>query len=568
MALFGLQKMGGRPADRVRQGQRSDPSPELRAVVSYVTSLIAHHKGSFETKRVCMCVLGLSSLSCDASEVKLLVKALADKAITSVGQCSGHEMSMCLHGLAGMRSECPEVGLLVKGLAHVVASCPSVESPDVSSALVGLQGLKSRAPNVDMLVGALADVLARSNCSLTSHDALMAVHGLQGLTSSSLDVQKLLRGLLPMLRHKDDRFGAQELSMALFACKSMSSQNDETLQIVSTLADYCEAFSASGRIMPLTNVCSALYGLQKLRSDSPAVLRLVSSLVPIVRSAEGNLTAKSMSSALNGLQGMDSKHNETLLLLGALVGHMERAEAGFAGFDEFQEVSSSLYGLSSMSGEAPPVYKALCSLARLMARSDLAKPSILSDVRAENVAAALFGLQKVSSRVQPARDILLMLAKPMESMGGLKGKELGMALQGFRLCAGKPPSGHDEVLSVLSRKVAGWSAGRKGQRNGGELQITLRSALWGISNLDRKQPSVREVLVAIAKELEEGIKSGSIGAQLEGKTLNAIKEVYRGGDVEAIEEVQSLLAALGLPREDSKPPVKKWKKKEAVVSAV
>ena len=75
--------------------------------------------------------------------------------------------------------------------------------------------------------------------------------------------------------------------------------------------------------------------------------------------------------------------------------------------------------------------------------------------------------------------------------------------------------------------------------------------------MDRRHASVRAVLLAIAGELLAVINSGE---KLDAKTLNAFKEVYRGGDIESEAIVAQLFMALNLevPTEVTE---KKWKKK-------
>ena len=88
-----------------------------------------------------------------------------------------------------------------------------------------------------------------------------------------------------------------------------------------------------------------------------------------------------------------------------------------------------------------------------------------------------------------------------------------MSFQGFKSCTGKPPSSHAAVLTLLSKKIAGYSrkkggvVGANGKENGiivaadmfmfepsGDAQVTFRSALWGVSKMDKESASVRAVL--------------------------------------------------------------------------
>jgi hypothetical protein len=121
----------------------------------------------------------------------------------------------------------------------------------------------------------------------------------------------------------------------------------------------------------------------------------------------------------------------------------------------------------------------------------------------EKVGMALYGMQGLSSRYDSVRTIMDLLLPFVRNMPTPTGKVVGMAFQCFKSCTGRPTGSHAEVLNVLSKKTAGWS-GRKDRDSRGEyssrsapasdVQVTLRSALWGISRLDRQTPPVRDAL--------------------------------------------------------------------------
>jgi hypothetical protein len=120
----------------------------------------------------------------------------------------------------------------------------------------------------------------------------------------------------------------------------------------------------------------------------------------------------------------------------------------------------------------------------------------------EKVGMALYGMQGLSSRYDSVRMIMDLLLPFVKNMPTPTGKVVGMAFQCFKSCSGRPTGSHAEVLSVLSKKTAGWS-NRKDSSRGeyssrsvpvSDMQVTLRSALWGISRLDRQTPPVRDAL--------------------------------------------------------------------------
>ena len=60
---------------------------------------------------------------------------------------------------------------------------------------------------------------------------------------------------------------------------------------------------------------------------------------------------------------------------------------------------------------------------------------------------------------------------------------VGMCLQGFKSCAGKPPGSHAAVLNLLSEKISGFSTkkggvvGANGKENG-EVDITGKASVF------------------------------------------------------------------------------------------
>jgi hypothetical protein len=355
----------------------------------------------------------------------------------------------------------------------------------------------------------------------------------------------------------------RDVAQGVYGCRSLNSQNEETLELLARVTPILEAYKGklSGQ-----NVGTALYGLQKMRADNKPVRRLLATLTPLVRAAEGSMSSKSVSMALNGLQGLSSGVPEVAKLVEALAVLLEKSEASFAGFESFHEVSAAMAGTAGLSAEAPEVYRLLCSLARLVEKTDMKKMAAAEQmVKGERVALALFGLQGCSAKTRPARDLLGALREPIRGMTALRGKEVGMALQGFKECAGTPSPEHAAVLEILSTKLAGWAGPRR--RSNSDLEITLRSALWGMSKLDRKHPAVRSVLVALAAEIVESMKAEGAAAGLDPKTVNSVREVYRGGNIEADETVAAMMAVLGISARDTTTvsseaaPVPRWTKK-------
>jgi hypothetical protein len=97
---------------------------------------------------------------------------------------------------------------------------------------------------------------------------------------------------------------------------------------------------------------------------------------------------------------------------------------------------------------------------------------------------ALFGLQGLSSRHDSVRMLMDMLVPFVRIMPPPSGKVLGMALQGFKACGGRPSSSHAEVLTILAHKLPGWSLkGGSGGGGSGSSKMFTASADAQVCNI-------------------------------------------------------------------------------------
>lgn len=301
MALFGLQRMGGaRKSGPGGDSLKGRASPELRKVLTYITSLVTHFDVPFEAKRLGFALCGLSSISYELPEVQRLVSELAIKTRDCWGDISGHELSMCLHGMVGLQSDSKAVRDLVSGIIPLVRNCPSISAPDVASAMLGLQGLRTSSIEVCQLAGALADLLERSKVTIVdAGDASDVLYGLQGISSSQPEGRRLLGKIPAMIRGAEALQNGRQLAASLGGLKNCDTRHPETLGVLKALSPRFAAFKGEFTVQ---NVALALYGLQSMRSGSKELGKLLKILTPLVAKATGTINPKGIFMALNGLQ--------------------------------------------------------------------------------------------------------------------------------------------------------------------------------------------------------------------------------------------------------------------------
>jgi hypothetical protein len=396
--------------------------------------------------------------------------------------------------------------------------------------------------------------------------------------------------------------------MSLYGIQE-SGNTPETLSVISKLSPFIREFHGTFNVQ---NVAGALQGLQKLKSGVPQVDELLAALAPHIERSSGVFNSKGLSMTLSGLQGMDSKQPDVRTLISSLASLIQKSEFGFSGFEDFHQISTAFSGLAGMSSEHSEVRMLVDAIAKLVKPllnkavekvvekvpevaapaavrqwqqgkgvvvvDDLApapvavvvekavekvekKPvdrlakMLRDEPKPDKVGMALYGMQGLSSRQDSARVLMDLLVPFVRKMPAPSGKVLGMALQGFKSCSGKPPGSHAAVLTLLAAKVSGFSTrkgrvvGANGKENGvvvvpagekfvasGDAQVTFRSGIWGVSNLDREAPSVRAILKSLAVEALKWNPK-----ELDKRTYSSIAEVYQGGDIEADKDVKALL---------------------------
>jgi len=266
-------------------------------------------------------------------------------------------------------------------------------------------------------------------------------------------------------------------------------------------------------------VGAALYGLQKLSSDSLEVRSLVAALSEKVEISTQGLDAQAIGNGLFGLQCMKSNCPEVRALVQAIATKMVALKVEM----DSKGIGSALYGLSGMSDDQPQVRALLAALADRIAKSD----SLLSG---QGIADALYGLRGMTSDGAELRALLTALASRIDStQGKLDSQEIGNALYGLQGMSSEIPEVR-VIVQKLADKLARSSAILRSPQIG--------RALLGLQRLSASSPEVRALLRQLTRRIAESDRTRM--------TSSAIADSLFGiqGMAEKVPEVQELLGEL------------------------
>jgi len=408
---------------------------------------------------------------------------------------------------------------------------------------------------------------------------------------------------------KRKRYDGRDVALMVYALRSSSSSDELTRSVIAALASLIERIVAADYdsakkgepVMEIRAVDAAacVFGLQQCRSEVPEVQALIRAMSPLIYQAQGRLDSKGIFLVFNGMQGLNSKDPSVKMLLRALEPTISSSEKYFDGFRDFYQLSGAISGLSRMSLREPCAEKLIEILSRLVTKTvKKAMPSdserqvsqdgieieggkrgdtksgkearqhfqLLARATPDRVGIALYGLQGLNHQKAPVEAILSALIPYVDRLSQLDGKTVGMCFQGFKSAHGAPSATQARMLSILSSKMSGWSIrGHHGNvktvaaagRFLREAQITLRSALVGIKNLDCSNPVVSSLLVNFANEIllwsdaveileKDSVNTGKKRDIFDKSTIRVLAEIFTKPQISFHPKVSEMLELVGI----------------------
>ena len=215
---------------------------------------------------------------------------------------------------------------------------------------------------------------------------------------------------------------AKAVSTALFGLQRMKSNSAEVRALVQAISTKIVDMDAK---MDSVGIGTSVYGLHSMSSDQPQVRQLLDVLAARIEISEESLNGQGIADAMYGLQGMTSDCPELRRLLRSLADKIE----GDKGKLESQEIGNALFGLQSMTSEMREVREIASKLSQKLKRSkshltltanraiDVGVTVILQRILPEVRALII----EVTARIRASDRTIMTSAAIADSMYGLQG---------------------------------------------------------------------------------------------------------------------------------------------------
>jgi len=395
-------------------------------------------------------------------------------------------VSLAFTGLQNMTADVPEVRLFLRKLSLVVGSIdhPKVilNIDPIARTLNGLQHLSTgdSGPELLSFLKIMADKIESYYvpCVDRSDDCLrhvaLCLHGLQNMSADDAEVRRLLSvitknivlpiGAAPLTvkeLSEPRRYSLSSLSDVLYGMRLMSSQHAEVRELVDALNKVCSAGTAQSlgnaarpnQMWTGVAASRALYGLNRMRSNSLAVCKLLAIITPFFDPSAIRLSDKALSpeaepvrldriiaSCMYGCRNLGSQHDETRALITSLSIFIESLKHSTAktplspagvviggnrpivvSFSP-KSAAMSIYGLKRCSSRSAEVRRLLNALIPKLSTYERAEPSndpsassLTADAGAaevfscDDVAMMMNGLQWMDSSSVEVRSLLRLM---------------------------------------------------------------------------------------------------------------------------------------------------------------
>ncbi len=587
-------------------GLRSSSSDhhEVRQVINSLCNKI-DTKVLIKLKRneLSMALWGMQGLQGNDKETQKLLEMINDALDTihfkDLGEYfySGEQLGPALSGLKRMSNENIEVKRLLRHihssiLAQSGGSGMNINVRDITDQHIGssFYGLQSMTmdyftyqenPELNDVLHALLIVLKNSKRRFAVRSIAMGMYGLQGMSSEISVVSKIVGSLGLRLRSDCDDYTGQHIAMMLYGLKSMIHTKD----IDSFLYKLSDILLTTKHTMTYSQIASAIYGLQNMSANRPAIRRIMEALAMKLRvlmssnSAQSPpLTGQDVAMIMHGMKQMCSESAQIQSFLDVfadaielnkhqitMTGHeLSMAFNGLQNMGVKNVIHNNSSSISAMSAFMPSFL--LNTIDETMSNSNntewksrrryrlpsafikfLTSLTTLLVQRTERlngpmIASALYGLQGLNLDSSLVRKIIVELTADLQQCtASLDSKHIGTALYGLHNMNAKG-SQIQQLLLALAQAI--------NRSNDTVLSAqAIGNAFYGLQGMSSKYSHVRKVLEALTYRIvvDRNDPEYMLSGQNIGNALWGLRNMTSNCD-----EVRKVLAVLATKIKHSK----------------
>jgi hypothetical protein len=305
----------------------SSEHKEARRLVTCLVRKVRTCSEAMSPLQLCSAISGLRHMRSSEAAVRELLHCLVVKweelqqLQEKQQRTSFSEQGLCraLYGLRSMRGDDKHVRKLLSLLGVEMAALGKKEggagqrghgsrlvSGDVATALNGLRGMSSEMVEVRNIVSSLTEWLLWPESKMFSpRDICNSLSSLRNMTGESNELRRLLLVLSSKIKHSNE----------ILVHNVQKCHNDKvSFDMAAAPPSLNHSSSARSSLKPVEVVLS-LNGLQGMDSDHEEVRHLLTSLLPFLWSSPITFDTSDFVSMTNGLRSMKSEHVEVRSLL-------------------------------------------------------------------------------------------------------------------------------------------------------------------------------------------------------------------------------------------------------------
>lgn len=263
----------------------------------------------------------------------------------------------------------------------------------------GLSQLRDDSRATRLLIRALRVKLEQRGAQISGGHAAAALHGLQNFSADNSDVRRILSVLADGWEMSTEAHAAltgTQLSALMFGMKSMCADSNEVQALLElalkSLKPPCNKIYMSER-----EICTALYGLNKMSSNVPVVRVILDEFSDRLAQITEPGSAQFLSMGIYGLQNKSESQEVTIKLVKVL---SQRASSTNPSDWTPKRLAAAFIGTKTMRGTVPEIKSMLAILNSFMRdpSRDMQKDRTISRI--------MYSLHKKNSSSAEVREIL------------------------------------------------------------------------------------------------------------------------------------------------------------------